>query len=171
MNFSEIRQNYPVYILNRNSMKTTQGKVINAGSPYFPNMNPMNMPMPGQPQQNTQRMVDITIEIGGKTQTFTIPETSAVTCAQINGNEMILSTEKQGIIREVEVMKSQSEGVLASMEKHKAIIQNCDRILTEWNPQFAEKKEQDARIKTVEDKVDRLCVMMEKYFEKQQPTK
>ena len=84
---------------------------------------------------------------------------------------MILSTEKQGIIREVEVMKSQSESVLASMEKHKAIIQNCDRILTEWNPQFAEKKEQDARIKTVEDKVDRLCVMMEKYFEKQQPTK
>lgn len=167
MNFSEIRQNYPVYILNRNSMTTMQGKVINAGKPYFPNMNPMNMPMPGQVKQSTQRMVDITIEIEGKTQTFTIPETSAVTCAQINGNEMILSTEKQGIIREVEVLKSQSESVLASMDKHKTIIQNCDRILTEWNPQFAEKKELEERIKKAEDKVDKLCEKLDKFFERQ----
>lgn len=167
MNFSEIRQNYPVYILNRNNMTTIHGKVINAGKPYFPNMNPMNMPIPGQVQQSTQRMVDITMEIEGKTQTFTIPETSAVTCAQINGNEMILSTEKQGIIREVEVLKSQSESVLASMEKHKAIIQNCDRILTEWNPQFAEKKELEERIKKAEDKVDKLCEKLDKFFERQ----
>lgn len=158
MNFSELRNNYPVYVLNKTEMKTAQGKVINVGSPYFQQANPMQMGMP--PQQPTQRMVDVTIEIEGKTQTYTMSETSAVTCAQVGGKELILSTERQGITREVEVMKAQSQEVLDSVEKHKMIIGSCEKILAEWNPEYAEKKQQDQRISGLEKKVDGLGKML-----------
>ena len=165
MNFSELRQNYPVYILNKTDMTTIQGKVVNVNAPYFQQPNPMQVPMPmPMQQQPTQRVVDVTIDMQGKTQTFTITETSAITCAQIGGKDFILSTDKQGIIREVEVIKSQSEEALSNVDRHKAVINSCDTILSEWNPEFAEKKQQDERISGLEKQVEKMGKMLSDFI-------
>ena len=56
------------------------------------------------------------------------------------------------MLRDVESMKNQSLEIVNSVEKHKAIVDSCDKILEEWNPAFAEKKEQDKRISGLEEK-------------------
>ena len=145
-------------------MSAMQGKVVNVGSPYFQQANPSGMPIPMPAQQPTQRVVDVTIDIQGNRQTFTMPESSSVTCAQVSGKEFILATERQGIVREVEVMKAQSEEVIASVEKHKSIIDSCEKILSEYNPAFAEKQQQDMRISGLEKKMESMSKMLSDFI-------
>lgn len=42
---------------------------------------------------------------------------------------IVLSTDKDGIVREVEAMKSASEEALAKVEQHKATLTKCSELL------------------------------------------
>lgn len=64
----------------------------------------------------------------------------------------------------IESMKNQSLEIVNSVEKHKAIVDSCDKILEEWNPAFAEKKEQDKRISGLEEKVEGIGKMLSDFI-------
>ncbi len=146
MLFKDIKNGYPVFVLDREEMTATQGKVVNVGAPYF------EPQKPGQPVQNINRLVDVTIEVEGKSHTYAIPETLSVTYA---GN-LAISTEKEGVIREVQAIRTQSQTVVDSYEKHRQAIARCDGILEEWDTAYKEKKENEKRIGNLESKVDKL---------------
>lgn len=155
MLFKDMKPGYPVYILQKgDTLKAVQGKTIKVSDPYFP---PAPIGQIPSPSLNTsQRFVDVTLESEGITNTYSIPETLSVSYA----NNLVLSTDKEGILRDVEAMKSQSEEVVRSVEKHQAIISGCEKILEEWNPAFAEKREQDKRISGLETEVKGLSKML-----------
>ena len=96
MLFKDIKQNYPVYILNKQDLSLTQGKAVQVP---FPRME-MN-----QKTGKTEMVIDITIEANGKTATYVIPESLSVTYA---GN-LILSTDKMSLASEIEAMKNTAE--------------------------------------------------------------
>lgn len=155
MLFKDLKPGYPVYLLRKgDELKALQGKIIKVSDPYFPPSPIGQMPSPSM--NTSQRFVDVTLEAEGVTNTYSIPETLSVSYA----NNIVLSTDKDGILRDVEAMKSQSEEVLRSVEKNKYIISGCDKILEEWNPAFAEKKEQDKRISGLETEVKGLSKML-----------
>ena len=106
MAFKDVKQNYSVYILNKQDISITDGKVISVG---FPHMDLNSKPSMGQ----SQMVVDVTIESNSKTATYTIPENLSVTYA----GDIVLSTDKQGLIMEVESMKSTAEKILESVPK------------------------------------------------------
>lgn len=70
MLFKDIKQNYPVYILNKQDLSLTQGKAVQVP---FPRME-MN-----QKTGKTEMVIDITIEANGKTATYVIPESLGLT--------------------------------------------------------------------------------------------
>lgn len=105
-------------------------------------------------------VIDVTIETSGETKTYTIPETSSV----VNAGTLVLSVDREGILREVEAVKSQSEEALRNVDSHKATITACERILEDWNPAFAEKKAQDARISSIENEVKGLGAMLKDFI-------
>lgn len=153
MLFKDLKPGYPVYILQKGEgLKAAQGKTVNVSQPYF------QTPSLGQvtTNQTTQRVIDVTVESEGKTNTYSIPETLSVTYA----NNLVLSTDREGILRDVEAMKNQSEEVLRSVDKHQLIISSCEKILEEWNPAFAEKREQEKRISGLETEVKGLSKML-----------
>lgn len=153
MLFKDLKPGYPVYLLQKgDGIKAFQGKTIKVSDPYFP-------PSPiGQipPMSTSQRVVDVTLEANGVTNTYSIPETLSVTYA----NNVVLSTDREGILHDVEAMKGQSEEVVRSVERHRSIIEGCEKILEEWNPAFAEKKEQDKRISGIESEVKGMKKML-----------
>ena len=112
MLFKDVKQNYTVYILDKQDINISQAKVSAVG---FPRMDIM------QNTPNTQTVVDITLDSNGKIATYTIPESLSVTYA---GN-IVLSTDKDGLMREIEAMKNNAEQVLASVDKQKQILDNC----------------------------------------------
>lgn len=68
--FKDIKQNYPVYILDTQEFSLIQGKATQVS---FPRLE-MN-----QKTGKTEMVVDVTIEANGKMATYAIPESHSVT--------------------------------------------------------------------------------------------
>ncbi len=154
MTFKEMKQGYPVYVLHKDDeIKAGQGKVVTTTQPRFPQQ---------YSGQALAMVVDVTIEEDGKNRTYTMPADSSV----VSAGNTVLSTDKDGILRDVEAMKAESEDVLSSMDKHNARLEICEKILTDWNPHLAEKKKQDERIGSLETGMNELKGMIKSLVEK-----
>ena len=111
MLFKDMKPGYPVYLLDKkDGIKAIQGKVVKVSDPYFPPVQPGQMPT----MNTTQRVVDVTLEAEGVTNTYSIPETLTVTYA---ANSLVLSTNREGILRDVESIKTRDEEELRLQKK------------------------------------------------------
>lgn len=149
--FKDIKQNYPVYILDTQEFCLIQGKATQVS---FPRLDV------NQKNYKTEMVVDITIEANGKTATYTIPENHSVTYA----GHLVLATEKPGLIGEIEAQKANAEQALASASKAQNIIDKAPLLLAELNPVYKEKQETEQRFGKIEQSISG----MEKLMKKQQ---
>lgn len=158
MIFKDIKTGYPVYFLQKDGEpKAYQGKVVTVSQPRFQQLQP-NAPL----QQATAMVVDVTVEASGETKTYTIPETSSV----VNAGSLVLSVDRDGILREVEAVKSQSEESLRQVDHHKATVSACEKILEDWNPAFREKQETEKRFSKIEESVGDIKKLMTDIYER-----
>lgn len=131
MLFKDTKAGYPIYLLDKDGVKATHGRVVSVSTPR------VQTPQVGAFPQNplaASLVVDVTIEVDGTTRTYTMPETSTITYA---GN-IALSTEKESILREIQALKTVSEEALSKVEAHRQTIENCNKVLEEWDTTFAE---------------------------------
>lgn len=150
MLFKDIKQNYPVFILDKQELKVIQGKVVSTAFPRIDiagGTKPVNI-SPTNPT-GAQMVVDITIEADGKTATYAIPENLAVTYA---GN-IVLSTDRDGLVREIEAMKNAAEQILSSVDHQKAIVEKSSTLLAELNPVYRERIKTEERFGKIEGSV------------------
>ena len=140
MLFKDLKTNYPIFILNKQEVSLVQGRVVSVS---FPRMD-IN-----QSINKTDMVVDVSIEVDGKTATYVIPESLSVTYA----NNLIISTDKQGLLNEVEAMKNNAEQVIASVDRQKEILEKSNALLSELNPIYKDKREADKRFSQIEDSV------------------
>lgn len=147
MTFKELKQGYPVYILDKEKLAVKQGKVINASFPRIDT----------QPS-GRQMVVDITLEVNGMNAVYTMPEDSAVVYA----NNLVLSTDQHCLSVEVEKMKSDAERILSTVDKQKEIVEVSDDLLAQLNPSFKEKREVEQRFEKIESRLDKLITLMER---------
>lgn len=153
MLFKDIKQNYTVYILDKQDMNISQAKVSAVG---FPRMDIMQ----NTPGANTQTVIDVTLDSNGKIATYTIPENLSVTYA---GN-IVLSTDKDGLMHEIEAMKNNAEQVIASVDKQKQILEKANVLLSELNPVYKEKKETDLRFSKIENSISEMKDMFANFL-------
>ncbi len=153
MTFREIKQGYPVYILDKDALKVTQGKTTGVS---FPRIDTQS--------GGAKTVVDVSIEANGTTATYTIPDGSAVAFS----NSLVLSTDQYCLIAEVEKMKADAESVLASIDRQKNIIDKSEELIAELNPAFKERRETERRFEKIEShvqdlggKLDQLIQMMQ----------
>lgn len=118
-----------LYILNKQDITITDGKVISVG---FPHLDLNTKPAMGQ----SQMVADVTIEANSKTATYSIQENLSVTYA----GDVVLSTDKQGLMAEVEQMKNTAEKILESVPKQKEVVDKTTVLLSELNPVYKEKR-------------------------------
>ena len=147
MLFKDIKQNFPVYILDKQNMSFTQGKVQSVSFPHIDNSSPMGM---------GKTVIDVAIEADGKSGTYAMPENLSVVYA---GN-IVLSTDRDGIMREVEAMKTSAEQILASVDKQKEIVEKSTALLTELNPEYRAKQQNEQRLSNLESSMKELKDMM-----------
>lgn len=147
MLFKDIKQNYPVFILDKQNLSLVQGKVVSVSFPRM-DINPKT--------GKSDTVVDVTIEANDKTATYAIPENMSVTYA---GNT-VLSTDKSGLVNEIEAMKSSAEQVLASVDHQKEILEKASSLLAELNPVYRERQENEMRFNKMEESIAKLQQMM-----------
>lgn len=148
MLFKDIKQNYPVYILDKQEFCIIQGK---ATAVSFPRIE-MN-----QKTGRSEMVVDITVEANGKTATYAIPENLSVTYA---GN-IVLSTDKQGLTGEVEAMVASADQVIASVTHAQKIKDKAPTILADLNPVYREKQETEQRFGKIEGSISEMKGLMQ----------
>lgn len=148
MLFKDIKQNYPVYILDKQEFCIIQGK---ATAVSFPRVE-MN-----QKTGRSEMVVDVTVEANGKTATYAIPENLSVTYA---GN-IVLSTDKQGLTGEVEAMVASADQVIASVTHAQKIKDKAPAILADLNPVYREKQETEQRFGKIEGSISEMKGLMQ----------
>lgn len=146
MLFKDLKNGYPIYIFDRSEVNVSQGKVANVGVPHIDSHY-------GNP---TEMVIDITIEDGGQIKTYTFKDGTETGYV----NNFVISTSRDTILREVEALKNQSEQELSKRQVYEANIEKCSTILSEFNPAFKEKKENEERFSNLENSVGELKDMI-----------
>lgn len=145
---SGLRPGVPVYVLYKNEPKFAVGKVAQVSNQYPPQF---NFQQPLNPN-NMGMMVDLSIEVDGKTETYPrIPINSSI--AEFPDKGVILSETRDGIVNEINVIRNASQTAIDQVDVHKRIIASCDQLLLDLNPQLKHEQEQAGKIARLEEQL------------------
>lgn len=145
MSFQNLRANNQVYVLEK------QGK------PVFERATVVSVTAPtpkyGQtPQfgQLPEMVVDIVVKIGDRQETYQKLSANADTA---DSGVKFITTSRDAMNAEVMSLRQSSENVLSSVEMHQSVIAECDTIMRELNPEYAERAERDKEIKDLREQM------------------
>lgn len=170
MLFKDIKQNFPIYILDKTTVELVKGKVTGITFPR-PETSQQNFNMPNSNygtvvpplgQNGTRMVIDLTIEANNHSATYVVSENASVNYA---GN-VIIATESSSLISEVEAIKNSAEQALAPerIEQLKQQLNKSVELLSQINPTFKQQQENDTRFKNLETSVDELKDMMKSFI-------
>lgn len=151
--FNTARPNSRAYIFFKGEKpRFEQGLVLN---------NPTVKPKYNIPVNFTQRqetLTDITIKTDSGTYNFTgIPSELEVADTFCNGEAAVVSLSRDAFSAEVLSIMQRSEDVLKSKPYHESMIETCKQTLEQVNPEYADQKQRDERLDSLEKKVDVLA--------------
>lgn len=140
MLFKELKGNYPIFLLDRATLKFEQAKVMNVQ----PNYQSVNM---------NRIEVNVTIQNKeGKQNTYAVADSEQSAYA---GN-LFISTSKDCIINEVNALKNASEEVLSKVDEHKQTVEKCKELLAELDTTFRDQQKTNERLDQMENKLDEI---------------
>ena len=140
MLFKELKGNYPIFLLDRATLKFEQAKVMNVQ----PNYQSVNM---------NRIEVNVTIQNKeGKQNTYAVADSEQSAYA---GN-LFISTSKDCIINEVNALKNASEEVLSKVDEHKQTVEKCKELLAELDTTFRDQQKTNQRLDQMENKLDEI---------------
>lgn len=152
MTFKDIKPGYKVYMLHKDDgIQLSIGKVTAVSTPRFPQRSANNL------MQTMQMVVDVTIDEEGQSRTYTIPDSLTITYA---GDTLVIATERDPMLKEIEVVKAQAEDELSKTEYRRKLVSQCEAVLSEWNPIFKEKRDTEERFAKLETSMSDLKNML-----------
>lgn len=146
MQFKEAQIGLPVYIFNRNELVLIADKIKMVNPSHFD----INVPA-------GKMVVDITTN-GDKR--YSIDDT--LTIAYFDN--CAISLDRDHILREIEIYKTNSESILQDISRHENIVEKCNKILIENNPELREKRETESRFNKIEDSISELKNMIAEFI-------
>lgn len=140
--FQSLRPNSPVYILHKDTATLETGSVVSVSNPTpkYP-----VQPMFGAPQE---MVVDLVVKINNQDVTYQkLPATLDI--ADFGSGNIVLTVNREAMNSEVLGLKQKSVSILNSVDFHKELVANCDKLLSQLNPEFAEKQQQQLEINSM----------------------
>ncbi len=152
MTFRDLKPGSIVYLMHRpaeGGVVAVTGKVTAVSAPRFPQTKDALHAM--------QMVVDVTISENGEGRTYTTPDNLTTAYA---GDGTVIATTREGIVNEVETIKAQCEEELAKVDSRRRTMEQCDRIIMEWNPELKEKRANEERLCKLESSMTDLKSML-----------
>lgn len=148
--FKNLRSGQALYILHKDEkMFYEVATVVSVDNlrPKGPAINPY--------VQQQEMIVDIKAKIGSDNVNLpSVPADLTITDYKpSNGDKMVLASDLTVFNTEINSMLQNSQAILNSVDKHKSIIDACNLMLVQLNPQFAKEKEQEKKIESLESKL------------------
>lgn len=146
--FGGLRQNSLFYVLDKSNLKLQIGEVESVSNPT-PKYN--HAQYTAQPFAQPEMFVDVKVKLGDSIAEYKQLSSNHTVA---NSGNLIVSDSKDAMSVEVESMIRNSRSVLDSIPYHEKVIESCDVMLRELNPQFAKEKQQEEKIGALEEKMD-----------------
>lgn len=155
MAFQNLRNNHQIYILKKDVNPSLEiGKVVSISLPVPKYGNTTNM--------FNDLVLDITADINGSTTSFQkIPANREIADF---GNNIVIACTKDAMNNELTSIKQRSMDIINSIDQHQSIIQGCDQILSELNPEIAEKQRQEQENKALREELNSLKEMFKEFI-------
>lgn len=157
MAFQNLRNNHQLYILKKDVNPSLEiGKVLNVSLP---------VPKYGNTSMFNDLILDISVDINGQITNFQkIPANREIADF---GNNVVIACTKEAMNNELESIKQRSLDIINSIDQHQNIIQGCDQILRQLNPEIAEKQKQEEENKALREEINSLKEMFKEFINKQ----
>lgn len=149
--FQGLRAGSPIYLLSKSEPKIEIAEVISVGNPvpqYGANFQTGNFFQP----KNT---VDVKARVGE--QVIDLQKLPAeLDIADFGTSGMVVSESREAIINEIDGFKKLSVRALEGIDKHKHIVEECDKMLAALNPQIKKDAEQAEEIEKLKSGMNNL---------------
>lgn len=154
--FQSVRPNSPIYVLHKgDNPRLETGYVANQPIPKPKYQMPHNF---GQPQE---MIVDLVIKLNDASINLnSIPANLDIADSYSNGESIVISDSREAMNSEIISLKQKSVDLLNSMDYHKSLIQSYDKLLSDFNPEMAEKQAQQQEIAGLRNQIDELSKSM-----------
>lgn len=152
MLLKDCQKGYPIFLLNRNDIVVSQGKIVDVSRPHFDNRNPTS----------TSMVIDVTVEIDGKQTSFVMPESANVAYT----DNLVISSDRTDIMREVEAICNRNEEELKQTSVREQTVKKCKSIIEEWNPAIRQQRETDERMSKMEKEMGQMRSDVNDKFER-----
>lgn len=165
--FQGLRTNSLFYVLDKGENPNLRiGQVVSVSNPQtrYPSFNNGFTPQP------METVVDVKVKLGDEEVDFKqLPANGQIA----NDKNLVVSDNKDAMSAEVDAMLRQSKAILESVDYNKRVVESCEGMLLQLNPQIAKEKEQsekisklEGKVSGVEDKVDKMMGLLEKALNK-----
>ena len=146
--FKSLRPENTFYIFKKNrTPMLSVGRVVKVSNPV--------------PKYNTsfqtsvngfETVVDVLVNVDGVENEFKqLPSDRSI--FDYEGGTVIVSDDKNVINGEIEAMMNASKNIIDNIDYHKAVVEKCNAILIDLNPQIAKEKKQEEKINSLETKM------------------
>ena len=159
--FQSLRQNSLIYIFHK------------IDNPYLEigTISSISLPKPKYAVpatfNNTQEMcVDTVVKINNNIINYNnLPATLDIADSTSNGDNIVIASSKEAMNAEILSLKQKSIDELNRKEYNENIVRNCDKILADLNPEFAEKQAQKAEIDSLKMQMQEMSKNMQSLIE------
>jgi hypothetical protein len=145
--FQGLRTNSLFYVLDKGENPNLRiGQVVSVSNPQtkYPSFNNGLTPQP------METVVDVKVKLGDEEVDFKqLPANGQIA----NDKNLVVSDNKDAMSAEVDAMLRQSKAILESVDYNKRVVESCEGMLQQLNPQIAKEKEQTEKINKLEGKV------------------
>lgn len=155
--FQSVRPNSQLYILHK-------GDVRKLEIAYVTNQ-PIPKPkyqVPSTFNQTQEMIVDITTKVNGQNVNYTgLPANLDIADTCCNGESIVVADSREAMNAELISLKQKSIDIVNSVDYHKSLIEDYEKILSDLNPEFAEKKAQRDEIDNIKNRVSEMSKSIE----------
>ena len=109
----------------------------------------------------------IACEINGEKLPFEVNENATFSRGRyVSKNiEYFISVDREPFLREIQALKIKSEEYLKDVDLNRKNIETCNTILETWDPAAAEKKKNDDRLTSMENRIGGMENMIKAMYE------
>lgn len=145
----QIAQGASLYILNRKEPSVITATVVSVSQPHVAKAAQAN---PALALQGF--VVDLTLTAGNETTTIEFPVNSA--SANYPEKGWFVSNDRLALTREIESMANMSRQVLSQVPMHQKIVQGCEALLVQVNPERQKEAQQAEEIAALKAQIEEM---------------
>ena len=156
--FQSLRPNNQLFILRKDKPSLEVGSVVS-----------VSIPLPKYQMQpafghSQEMVVDIVAKVNNQDITYQkIPATLDI--ADFGTEGIVIADNREAMNAEILSLKKKSSDIIDSIDYHKGVISNCEAILSDLNPEFAEKQAQKKELDDLKIQMNEMSKSMASLME------